>query len=203
MNKLYRILSTLVIGLLALSVPFGGQSTFAAPGEPGNPAAALKANSNIYIVQMLGKPLAAYEGDISGFRATKPIQGQKIDPNSKEAAAYTSFLESSHDNALAAVGGGRKVYDYTTSFNGFAAELTPEQADLLALQSDVLLVTRNELVSMDTSSTPSFLGLTEPGGLWDQLGGIGRGGEDIVIGIVDFGHLAGKSQLLGSHQHRP
>jgi len=31
------------------------------------------------------------------------------------------------------------------------------------------------------------LGLNAPGGLWDQLGGAGRTGEDIIIGDVDSG----------------
>src|SRR5947199_112299 len=31
------------------------------------------------------------------------------------------------------------------------------------------------------------LGLDAPGGLWDQLGGVGRAGEDIIIGVVDSG----------------
>ncbi len=40
---------------------------------------------------------------------------------------------------------------------------------------------------MDTSSTPTFLGLDAPGGLWDQLGGTGKAGEGIIIGLVDSG----------------
>ena len=49
------------------------------------------------------------------------------------------------------------------------------------------------MVSQDTSSTPHFLGLDAPGGLWQQLGGpVGDkkhngAGENIVIGVVDSG----------------
>jgi subtilisin family serine protease len=42
-------------------------------------------------------------------------------------------------------------------------------------------------LTLDTSSTPDFLGLRAPGGLWDQLGGVGSAGEGVVIGIVDGG----------------
>ena len=82
---------------------------------------------------MLDKPIAAYEGDLNGLAATKPSPGQKINPDSKAASDYAAYLESTHDNALGLVGGARKLYDYKTSFNGFAAELTPEQAEKLAL----------------------------------------------------------------------
>jgi hypothetical protein len=40
-----------------------------------------------------------------------------------------------------------------------------------AKQSDVLAVTKDELHHANTSTTPTFLGLTDPGGLWAQLGG--------------------------------
>ena len=54
-------------------------------------------------------------------------------------------------------------------------------------------MTPDELVNQDTSSTPHFLGLDAPGGLWEQLGGpMGTrthsgAGENIVIGVVDSG----------------
>lgn len=51
----------------------------------------------------------------------------------------------------------------------------------------VISVTRDEQLKLDTSSTPDFLGLRAPGGVWDQVGGAGRAGESIVIGIIDGG----------------
>jgi hypothetical protein len=67
-------------------------------------------------------------------------------------------------------------------FNGFAAELTAEQAAKLAQTKGVLAVTKDEARSLDTSSTPDFLGLTAPGGAWSQTKG-----EGVIIGIVDGG----------------
>src|SRR6185295_532894 len=51
----------------------------------------------------------------------------------------------------------------------------------------VIAVDKDVMVEMDTSTTPTFLGLDAPGGLWDQLGGKQSAGEDIIIGIVDSG----------------
>ncbi|PYQ07386.1 MAG: hypothetical protein DMF82_03900 [Acidobacteria bacterium] len=161
-------------------------ATGAAAGD-GEHRSAARRQSNVYIVRMSEDPAVAYKGGIPGLRATKPARGQKIDPNDARVADYVAYVDSRHDAALVRAGGGRKVYDYRYSFNGFAAELTEQQAAKLATDPGVLSVSRDEMVDMDTSSTPTFLGLDAPGGLWDQLGGVGRAGEDIIIGVVDSG----------------
>jgi len=147
-----------------------------------------KANTvnRLYVVQMSESPVVDYKGDIPGFKATKPAKGQKIDPASGDVAAYTSLLDRRHDDVVAKAG-GRKVYDYRYTFNGFAAELTSAQAEAVKGVAGVLAVSKDELQFADTSSTPAFLGLSDSGGLWDQLGGFGRAGEDIIIGLIDSG----------------
>ena len=97
------------------------------------------------------------------------------------------YLKEQHNDAVNKVGGGQKLYDYTYTYNGFAAVITEDQAEEMKKVPGVLSVQIEEFFDMDTSSTPSFLGLTEAGGLWDQLGGIGKGGEDIIIGVIDSG----------------
>lgn len=87
-----------------------------------------KITNNLYIVRMAEAPVVAYKGGIAGLKATKPAKGKKIDPNSTEVVQYAAYLDSRHDAAIAAVN-GRKIYDYKYSFNGFAAELTAEQAE--------------------------------------------------------------------------
>lgn len=180
-----KLLTVVAILALLLTAPTGG--LFAA-GDPdvvkGNGKGA---SNNVYIVQMLEDPAVAYKGGISGLKATKPNKGQKIDPNSPDVVNYVSYLDSRHDAVLNGVGGGRKLYDFRYSFNGFAAELTDAQAASLKATAGVLAVTKDTLNHADTSSTPDFLGLTAPGGLWDQLGGFDSAGEDIIIGIVDSG----------------
>ncbi|HEU0337196.1 MAG TPA: S8 family peptidase [Gaiellaceae bacterium] len=145
-----------------------------------------------YIVQFLDAPVVAYDGGVPGLAATKPGKGKKIDVRSAAVVRYADHLKGKHDSALAAVGGGQKLYDYVYSYNGVAAKLTDAQAAALAKQDGVLAVSPDELRTVDTSSTPSFLGLDAPGGLWEQLGGDGSkkaagAGEGIVIGIVDSG----------------
>src|SRR5688572_3975116 len=142
--------------------------------------------NNLYIVQMLEFPVGSYTGGVPGFAATKPGRGQKINPNNPNVIGYAGYLDGRHTAALDRVG-GRKVYDYRYSFNGFAAELTEAQAQVLRSVAGVVAVTKDELRTVDTSSTPTFLGLTAPGGLWEVLGGVKSAGENVIIGVVDSG----------------
>jgi subtilisin family serine protease len=181
-----RLLTLSAAALLAVS-------SIAAPTVVGAASGASKAAGQKqfvakgYIVQLAEDPVVAYAGGIKGLAATKPGKGQKIDPNSPAVVAYMSFLAARQDAVLASVGGARKMYSYGYVFNGFSAELTPAQADKLAQTKGVLSVTKDEIREVDTSSTPAFLGLTALGGLWDQLGGQGKGGENVIIGVVDSG----------------
>src|SRR5205823_4966692 len=122
-----------------------------------------------------------------GLRATKPGKGKRTDPNDPAVMNYAAYLDSRHDDALAAVGGGRKLYDYRYALNGFAAQLTSEQAANLAVAPGVVAVEPDVGVPLDTLTTPRFLGLTATGGLWDQLGGFDSAGEDVIIGDIDTG----------------
>ncbi len=144
------------------------------------------ASNKLYIVQMADLPVAAYAGGIAGLPATRPGRGRKFDPDSANVSNYAGYLDSRHDRAVGRIG-GRKVYDFKYGFNGFAAELTEAQAEALRGEAGVLSVTKDELQSITTSSTPHFLGLDAPGGLWDQLGGVDSAGEDIIIGVIDSG----------------
>jgi subtilisin family serine protease len=177
-----RFRTALLVGALALGI-------FVLPGS-----AALSADSTqTYIVQMLPNPVVTYAGGISGLPATKPGKGKKIDPSSSDVTKYADYLKGKHDQALSHVGGGQKLYDYVYSLNGFAAKLTEDQATRLSAQKNVLAVSPDEIQTIQTSTTPHFLGLDVKGGLWDQLGGVSKGGlnkgagEDEVIGVIDSG----------------
>jgi subtilisin family serine protease len=180
-KKLFRLLTLVAVLAMAFSmvIPTAAQPAFAKGGNGGHID---ESPNGIYIVQMVDNPVVAYEGDIKGLKATAPKKGEKINPNSPDVITYVAYLNSKHDKALAKVG-GQKVYDYVYSFNGFAAQLSLDQAKKLAGIEGVLAVSPDELFTMDTSTTPDFLGLTAEGGLWDM----GYTGEDVIIGIVDSG----------------
>ena len=137
-----------------------------------------------YVVQLADMPVSAYQGGIQGLQATKPKKGQKVDPNSPAVVSYLAHLAAQQDKALAGVGASKKLYSYGYVFNGFAAELTSAQAQKLAQLPGVLAVTKDEARKLDTSSTPTFLGLSGPDGVWTKSDTTGEG---VIIGIVDGG----------------
>ena len=92
--------------------------------------------------------------------------------------------------------GGEKVYDYRYVYNGFAARLSPDQAQKLERTQGVVSVEPVVEWEPTTADTPRFLGLTGPGNLWAQLGGPNNGtnagnaggaGEGVVVGVLDTG----------------
>ena len=181
---------TLTAGVLfALTLSTGVTTTGQRPVDNLGPAQGARGNvsESLYIVRMVDEPVVTYRGGVPGLPGTRANRGQKIDPNSPLVVQYAAYLDARHDAALAAAGGGRKLYDYRYTFNGFAAELSEEQAARMAAAPGVLSVSRNEFFNVDTSSTPAFLGLSEPDGLWEQLGGVDKAGEDVIVGIVDSG----------------
>jgi hypothetical protein len=141
--------------------------------------------SGVYIVRMAEDPVVAYNGGIQGLPATKPKKNEKINPQSQGVIRYADYLISRHDAALAKVGGGKKLYSYKYSFNGFAAELSKGQLSALRKQSGVISVTPDEMRTLDTISTPDMLDLQA--GIWGELGGTGNAGEDVIVGIIDSG----------------
>jgi len=149
-----------------------------------NESEATKRSNNLYVVRLAQSPVVAYDGAVKGLKATKPRVGQKIDPNSPAVVDYASYLRGKHDAALAGAG-GRKVYSYVYSFNGFAAELSESAVAALRANPDVISVEKDTIRQLDTFSTPDFLGL--PSGLWQQLGGPESAGEGVVVGVLDSG----------------
>ncbi len=156
----------------------------AAGQEEAAPVTQAKAGyGSHYIVEMAGAPVIAYDGSIKGYAATKPGKNQKINPESPQVTSYMAYLAGKHDAAIAAVGGAKKTYGYGYVFNGFAAKLSDAQAAQLKQMPGVVAVSRDEVRKLDTASTPAFLGLSTPGGVWETK----AKGEGVIIGIIDTG----------------
>jgi hypothetical protein len=147
------------------------------------------AKTSIYVVQMSDLPVAGYTGTVPGYRATRPARGAKIDNSSADVSRYRGYLTARHDAAIRGVGNVGKIYDYSTAFNGFAARMSATAAAQMAHIPGVLSVTEDEIRHSDTVSTPAFLGLDAPGGIWSQMGGPAKagGGQSLVIGDIDSG----------------
>ena len=151
---------------------------------------AVRSGPKVYIVQLAGAPVATYTGNVRGLASTKPAAGGRLNSRSVAAQAYVSHLASQRAAVLARLGGKVDVlHTYSTTFNGFAAVLTPAQAAQLMTTSAVVSVVESELRHLDTTRTPDMLGESAPGGVWSQLDSLSRNvkGEDIIVAHIDTG----------------
>ncbi|MBC8056569.1 MAG: S8 family serine peptidase, partial [Rhizobiales bacterium] len=152
-------------------------------------AASAQAADKTYIVQLADTPVATYNGSVSGYAATQPTAGRKLDVNATAVRAYVGYLDAKRSNALALINPANVLHEYQYAFNGFAAKMSDAEVRKLRTAPGVRAVTLDEGRPMDTSRTPAFLGISGPGGIWSQLDAAGRTvkGENVIIGIVDGG----------------
>lgn len=168
--------------------PIALAAALALVGSAGAALAQAQARSP-YIVQLAGEPAATYKGNVAGYAATAPTAGTRFSARTPAALAYRGYLDRLQLSVAASVAGAPVTARYNTVFNGFAAQLTAAEVAALRANPNVVEVHPDLPRKLETISTPAFLGLSTPGGLWSQLDGSGHSikGEDIVIGIVDSG----------------
>lgn len=141
-----------------------------------------------YIVQLADKPVASYDGGISGLAATKPAPGRRIDVDAPSVQMYSNYLEGKKAVVRASIAGAPIIHNYDVVLNGFSAMLTDAEVRALMARSDVMNVQPDTPLQLATTYTPTFLGLDGAGGVWSQMVGNNQlKGEDIIIGIVDGG----------------
>lgn len=147
-----------------------------------------------YIVMLTEPPLARYRGGLDGLQATSPLAtgAEKLDAQSEASLAYRDFLAARQD---AVIGQAERALDrrldvrfrYDASINGFAAEMTPEEAATIADLRGVRFVERERIFHPLTDAGPSWIGAP---GVWDgtQTGGApGTYGAGIIVGVIDTG----------------
>jgi subtilisin family serine protease len=220
LRTFHHLLLTLGAALgLALSAspglagPAGNRAIPGTPLEP-IPATPRAGQTRVYIVQFRA-PAAVTEPSLRtdaaappppatagapnrASRSSLPGRGERrrhrFDAGAPAVRRYADRLTAQHDAALDSVGaGGDKLYSYRYALNGFAALLTPAQADKLRARKDVRNVWEDRPKFVETNASANFLGLNaDKGGLRRDLG---LRGEDIIIGVIDSGIAPGHPSL--------
>jgi subtilisin family serine protease len=185
MKQALRVGAALVATFL-VAVSLTGTAAGASRESDAKATGGGKGVSDVYLVILDEAPVAAYQGGVAGFPATRPAVGRKLDKTAPNVVGYAGYLRTRH-NAVAGSVGAVRIYDYLYSLNGFAATLDNGQLARLRATPGVVSVERDSLSQPATDNTPTFLGLNAGGGIWSQLGGQAHAGEDVVIGVVDTG----------------
>ncbi|EKE77550.1 S8 family serine peptidase [Gallaecimonas xiamenensis] len=144
--------------------------------------------TNRYIVELKGKPVAVYEGGISGLQSAKRDESGKILFGAQATRAYVSALETEQKATVAAI---KKQFpavtvkaQFDTVFNGLVVEgLDLDEASLRALPN-VKNVYRDQLVHVQMDAS---LPIIKAPLAWNELGGRDSAGKGIRIAVVDSG----------------
>ena len=161
-------LLALVVGALSPAAAGAAQSDAA---DAASSKVVAESTTGSYIVVMAADPLVVTEGQ------------DKL--NTRAAKAKGKAMAKGHDKALkdADVGADAKVQSYTNALNGFSAVMSHQEATKVAALEGVAIVLPDEMRYLDTDSSPTFLGLTDPAGAWST----GVTGEGVVVGVIDSG----------------
>ncbi len=153
----------------------------------------------LYIVRLREPGAAEYfAGAATGGVATSMKAGG-FDSRSAVVKRYTAGVDAAQARLLMKVAPGTPtVYDYRYGFSGFAAALTPAQADRLRHLPEVAGVWEDEVRPLATNSSPEFLGLFDrTQGLASALGLDGTG---VVIGVIDSGIAPGHPSFADTRE---
>lgn len=183
MTRVWAALSG--IGLITTSLAVSGTAVASVPGDDVQQVEDSFLTGS-YIVELNEEPAATYEGSKAGFERTRPEEGKRLNTDDAAVKKYAQHLEAKHDEVLGTVGAKAK-FKYKYTLNGFATNLTGDQAAKLAKDDRVKAVHRDVRHHMSTVKTPESLGLGGPKGMWRQFGTPRKAGEGIVVGILDTG----------------
>lgn len=178
-----------------------GLSPMAAGQPPAAPSVTLPGElsaKGTYIVALADAPLAAYAGDVPGYPATRPDQGDRVDVASSDAKRYRGYLRKRQDTVAGRVG-ARPEGRHEVGLAGFTSTMTGQQAARLAGTDGVLSVTKDTLrPAPDPRKSTDFLGLSGNRGVWSKLGGPDRSGRGVVVGILDTGIWPESASFAGA-----
>lgn len=179
---------TAAVSLAALFIGSTATTGFAAEGV--TTPTPVDGTPGHYIVVLKSDPLATYEGDVNGLRATKPQKGKQLDANSADSQKYRAHLKN-EQRKIAKQTGVTPDAEYSVTLNGFSAQLSGAQVDKLRASKDVLGVYPDTIRHPQAQSSTDFLGLGDDakgkGGVWQDTGGVKKAGEGVVVGVVDTG----------------
>ena len=124
-----------------------------------------------YMVILNDVPLASYRGGIEGLAATNlsASGSSKVNANSAASEAYLAYLDGRRAAAIAdanaAIGRSLNIlFEYKASISGYAAEMTPAEAAVIAKLGNVKFVERERMFEVQTDAGPAWIGATT---IWD------------------------------------
>jgi len=148
-------------------------------------------DSRIYIVQLKTPAAAELHASTAASVISKPSAGnlQAQPVFDKTSAVIQSYVERLENEQLAVIEKAgpnvEQIYSYRYSMNGFAARMSPTQANKIEHMPEVLRVWQDEIRPLATNHSATFLDLFNANA--GLRGPAGLNGDGIVIGVIDSG----------------
>jgi subtilisin family serine protease len=142
------------------------------------------------IVKFESDSVAAYRGDIPGLAATNPqVTGAtRLDFESEAARAYERHLINKEQefeaNFRQSIPNARITHRFRKVVGGVAMTVPRQYVKDLSLLPGVQAVYEDVAVPLSTDRSPAFIGAPT---LWGQVGGQGRAGDGVIVGMIDTG----------------
>src|SRR6266487_2075413 len=140
-------------------------------------------------VSVLGVlPVGGAQSQPSGYAATMPTGGGKLDLTSSAAVAYANYLANQHSLAKSAIAkqapSVQILYEYYTVLNGFAIKLNGYSLSSLQNVGGITVVSYSSDIHYDMNRSNTLIGSAT---LWSADGGQSNAGAGMKIGIIDTG----------------
>ena len=133
------------------------------------PEADLAAGTYRYLIRLSEDPVALYQGNIAGYKATSPAlakgsgsaSSSKLNTKTPEVKAYRSYLNQRQDQVIAKAEKVLAKLDIkqrtTLAYNGMVVEMTQAQAEKLAKVPGIVQIKREQLRYTTTDAGPAFI----------------------------------------------
>ena len=192
--KLFRL--TILFALLVAGAATADDASRLRDGGPptgirlaGTEAASVE--SKVYIVQLRTPSASEFHVSSATNVVGKPAPGQILslpvfDKNDAAVQSHLVRLETEQTRVIRGAGPNiEPIYRYRYTINGFAARMTPAEANKVEHMPEVLRIWEDEVRPLSTNFSADFLELFDP-----TVGLRGKSqldGEGIVIGVIDSG----------------
>lgn len=187
MNVRKRSRLAAALAALVVTVALVAAALQPAGADPLPPGATPLPVPGSYVVTLADQPIASYDGSTEGLAATRPKDGRKVRTDTDAAKKYRGFLTRLQDQ-IAGLVGAKVRQRFSVTLNGFAAELSPQQAQRLQRTEGVVSVVKDTVrTATDDRRATDYLRLNGDSGVWESLGGVQKSGAGIVVGVLDTG----------------
>jgi subtilisin family serine protease len=152
---------------------------------------------NRYFVLLEDEPLALYQGNVKGFKATNvaashgvnSVNNGKLNLKSPASVMYSDYLATKQNQTIVNIKKALKrdvqiESQFKIAINSLVMDLEPNEVLAIRKMPGVLAVEKEEMHQLLTDVGPQHVGAPT---IWDNADIEGSKGEGLIVGVLDTG----------------